>query len=61
MLGWSLFVIAPESGKRAFPFGPATEAWVARTRARPAYERAMARIAAEEKKQKVERAPASKM
>jgi len=51
MLGWSLFLLAPTNGHRPFKLGPATEEWIARTRARPAYIRAMERIKREEREQ----------
>lgn len=51
MLGWALFLLAPENGHRAFKLGLATEEWIARTRARPAYVRAMERVHRAEKEQ----------
>jgi hypothetical protein len=51
MLGWALFLLAPENGATPTALGPVTEAWIKRTRARPAYARAIERIRSEEKAQ----------
>ncbi|RSH84744.1 uncharacterized protein EHS24_006268 [Apiotrichum porosum] len=52
MMGWALMLLAPPTGQRPFPLGPATEDYIKRIRSRPAYKRALERMDAEEKGQR---------
>jgi len=52
MMEFPLHSIAYGGRKNSFTLGPKTQAWVDAIRARPAFERAMARIKEEEEKQK---------
>lgn len=52
MMEFPLNSIAYGGRKNAFVLGPKTQAWIDAVRARPAFERAMARMKEEEEKQK---------